>query len=61
MLMDKIGLDFEGEHTLTVENDGEVGVSEKSKFVNWNDVEKYLVENFRRCAHHVCMYVCMQS
>ena len=59
VLMDKIGLDFEGER----KEDDDGFSSEKSKIVNWGDVEKYLVENFRRyscpfkCMYVVCMYI----
>ena len=52
--MDKIGLDFEGER----KEDDDGLSSEKSKIVNWGDVEKYLVENFRRYSSPFkCMYV----
>ena len=50
--MDKIGLDFEGER----KEDDDGLSSEKSKIVNWGDVEKYLVENFRR---YFCPFKCM--
>ena len=60
--MDKIGLDFEGER----KEDDDGLSSEKSKIVNWGDVEKYLVENFRRyfcpfkCMYVVCIiYICI--